>query len=72
MDSDEEIELTSEMLAKLAPTAVLPPPPALQNDPYQVPTTSPQTPSSQPNLTIAITILIFALILLAILLTVLF
>ena len=72
MDSDEEVELTPEMLAQLAPTAVPPPIPTVENNPYHIPSTAHKTPSNQANLTMAITILVFAIILLAILLTVLF
>lgn len=73
MDSKEEIELTSEMLAKLSPTAVTPSSPTLGQTPTHTPPPTTHPSASRPqNLNVAITILVFALILLTILLIVLF
>ena len=70
MDSDEEIELTPKMLAKLAPTATTPSP--LPMDPYQAPSISHPLLVSQAYKTNLIAILVFAFFLLTILLIILF
>ena len=72
MDSDEEVELTPQMLAELTPDAAPIIPPLPQNDSYQLSPAPTNSSSNQQNLTLAITILILALILLAVLFTVLF
>jgi hypothetical protein len=70
MDSDEDVELTAEMLAKLSPAAIQPQPLPPTNSPHQKPAaTSTPLPSEQQSLVLPLILLVLAIILLAVLLT---
>ena len=69
MDSDEDVELTSEMLAKLSPTAIQPQPRSPTNSPYQKPAATKNTlPYEEQNLILPLILLGLSIILLALLL----
>lgn len=68
MDSDEEVELTAEMLAKLSPRAARRQPPSSRNNPYRAPAATVTLPSEQQNIMLPLILLIFAVILVIVLL----
>jgi hypothetical protein len=68
MDSDQEVELTAEMLAKLSPTAIRKPRPSTTQNNYQAAAISITRPSEQQNLILPLILVFFAVVLIVILL----
>lgn len=68
MDSDQEVELTAEMLAKLAPTVTLKPLTSITPSNYQATAVSMTRPSEQQNLIMPLILVFFAVVLIVILL----
>jgi hypothetical protein len=68
MDSDQEVELTVEMLAKLSPTAARKPRPSTAQNNYQAAAISITRPSEQQNLILPLILVFFAVVLIVILL----